>query len=96
MTFSEIRQVLDTVSFPDYAFTVGMSSGYTYLQATYAEADTVTGAVENPTDPPLGANPRDVQRRDSTDSLQVCTNQHGAQDPRVVSVQGSGYFRASL
>jgi TRAP-type mannitol/chloroaromatic compound transport system substrate-binding protein len=46
MNLTEMRDVVSEVSFPEYKFGVYESTkGYTYLQAWYDEADTVTGLM---------------------------------------------------
>lgn len=46
MKVDQIRQLVDQVEFGDYAFAVSEAHGSIYLQATYDEADIVTGVVE--------------------------------------------------
>lgn len=47
MNVDEMRFLVREVKFPDYIFIVGESSrGFLYLQGSYDEADTLTGAVE--------------------------------------------------
>lgn len=47
MTNGEIQSVLSECAFPKYTIYVAQSShGYTYIQACYVEADTITGDME--------------------------------------------------
>ena len=47
MNIQDMREIIKDVTFADYDFSVLESQhGFTYLQASYYEADTVTGMVE--------------------------------------------------
>jgi hypothetical protein len=46
MTFAQCKAVIDACTFPEYTFHAEYEDSTLYLHATYDEADTLTGQIE--------------------------------------------------
>ena|ERR1700733_7348629 len=46
MKFAECKAVIDGCTFPEYTFLAEYEDGALYISATYDEADTITGNIE--------------------------------------------------